>query len=782
MFHSALETLEYPQVIRLLQLEAKSEPGRDALERRRPATTLAAAELLQSQLAEMVRYYHTEGLLPLAGVVSTRRVFESSEFGLPEAWSVVRALRATQAVREALVRARDGYPRLLALGEAIPQLDPLVTNVGRYFTRDGKLREEASATLRTLRTRIQTKRSAIQKSLAELMNRNADAIQEPIITIRADRYVVPVRADRRNDVPGILHERSGSGASFFIEPLSIIDANNDLADLLIQEREEIARIVRDIARQLFGAADEINAAIEVVGEIDAIQACAVFADILEASRPSFTLERRLELRDARHPLLDERLADARSSAFGERGSSRVVPSTIRLGPDSRTLVISGPNAGGKTVALKTAGLLVAMALSGLPLPARDGSVIPVVDALHVTIGDDQNLLESLSTFSAYLVRLKRVLEHATERSLVLLDELGSGTDPEEGSALAAAVIEHLTRVGAMAIVTTHLTALKSFAIDDARILNASMEFDPETGRPTFRLVEGLPGRSRAIETARMVGIPMSVVEAAKSRLGADYGKIDHLVAELQRRLADAAAERQATEAMRKELEFRAAALESEREKLEAERNGLAAIYRDETDRLKSEVQSRLSSEIRLLRESDRQAREKIQLKDVVDRVTTVIPAVAQENRETPNVGDEVEHRRFKIVGTVKSIDGKRAQIVANGKSMTVDLADLTPRKTAQPKKKPASADVSRSSGEATVGAELNLVGQRVEDAIEESDRFLDRALLTGTQAVRLIHGFGTGTLRKALREYLRKHPAVKSYRPGADNEGGDGATIAILDV
>jgi len=284
------------------------------------------------------------------------------------------------------------------------------------------------------------------------MNRSADAIQEPLIVLRADRYCIPVRADRRNAVPGILHERSGSGASFFIEPIAAVELNNDLADLLIQEREEIARITQYISGLLFTDADDIREGVTVAGEFDALQACALFAVATDAARPLFSDGGTLHIINGRHPLLDERLAAAREAAFEEEPSDRkVLPITIELDRNACALVVSGPNAGGKTVALKTAGLLVAMAMSGLPVPASDGTTIPVVDALHVLIGDDQSVLEHLSTFSAYLVRLKRIVTTATNRSLVLLDELGSGTDPEEGAALAAATMEHLLEIGALLI-------------------------------------------------------------------------------------------------------------------------------------------------------------------------------------------------------------------------------------------------------------------------------------------------------------------------------------------
>src|SRR5438552_1178538 len=357
-------------------MEAKSTLGKEIVARRRPLRTFAECEAAQADLAEMVRFYLRDGLLPLAGLTDIVPLLaRETVLELDESWQIVRAVRATQAIRETFLRT-DGYPRLTAHVHAIPDLGPLNAKLNKYFTRDGKLREEASAELRAIRQKMQAKRNAIQKVLNDVMNRNSAAIQEPLIVMRGDRYCVPVRSDHRNAVPGILHERSGSGASFFIEPMPTIELNNDLADLLIQEREEIARITRYVSQLIADSGDDVLHAVRVAGELDALQACALFADATKATRPEFNDEHTLTLLDGRHPLLDERLAQARAEAFGEEPSDRkVIPITVSLDRERTALVISGPNAGGKTVALKTTGLLVAMAMSGLPVPTAEGTVI-----------------------------------------------------------------------------------------------------------------------------------------------------------------------------------------------------------------------------------------------------------------------------------------------------------------------------------------------------------------------------------------------------------------------
>jgi DNA mismatch repair protein MutS2 len=787
----SLTTLELDRVLTLIAMEAKSMPGKDAVHARRPLRTLEECENSQADLSEMVRFYHSEGLLPLAGLMEVAPLFaRETVLELEESWLVVRAARATQAMREALTRT-DTFARLKEKAESIPDLSELLTKLNRYFTREGKLREDASPELRAIRNRVQQKRSAIQRALNDIMNRNAEAIQEPLIVMRGDRYCIPVRSDHRNAVTGILHERSNSGASFFIEPMAAIELNNDLADLLIQERAELARIMRFIAQTLFDSHEQIADAVTLAGELDALQACAVFHDAVRASRPSFTTDRTLRIIDGRHPLLDERLAGLRQEAFGEEpGERTVIPLSVTLEGEGSALVVSGPNAGGKTVALKTAGLLIAMGMSGLPVPAGEGTVLPCVDAVHVLIGDDQSVLEHLSTFSAYLTRLKSILSRATRKSLVLLDELGSGTDPEEGAAIAASVIEHLLETGSLLIVTTHLSALKSFAVNDTRIVNASMEFDSGTGHPTYRLMVGIPGRSRAIETAQIIGLPPSIIAAARTRLGERYGETDHLLATLQKRMSEIVAQQEELRALEASVESERRELRTRLESLEKERARLGTTYRDELERLRDDVTRQVASEIKNLRELDKAARASLNANEIlrtiskpIDRAVEFIPSEQREVR----VGEKAEHRKFKIVGEVVSVDGNKAVLNMNGRKMTVETRDLAPVSSGPRaegrglRENQKSAPAASGSDVAVVSAELNLIGQRVDEAIDESDRFLDRALLEGKQAVRIIHGFGTGTLRKALREHLRKHPAVRSWRPGAENEGGDGATIAVLD-
>lgn len=784
---TALETLEFDRVLAMIALEARSAPGRELILARAPIGDIDLCRKRQAELAEMVRFRQRDGSLATGGLVDPALVFESAEpIDLATSWEMLRAIRATQIVREAF-RSADEFRHLRAIVEQIDDLTPLANEIGRFFTRDGKLREDASPTLKSLRSKIIARRGTIQKTLQGLMKTHESAIQDEIITVRGDRYCIPVRSDHRNAIPGILHERSGSGASFFIEPIAVVEANNDLADLLIQEREELARIERFIASRLAEASDEITRSIEVAAEIDAIQAAAVVFDTMEASRPEFTSDPTIRILDGRHPLLDERLASLRKSAFGEDESDarRVVPTSITIGDDRQALLVSGPNAGGKTVALKTAGLIVALATAGLPVPVAEGSVIPVVDRLSVLIGDDQDVLEHRSTFSAYLLRLREILEGTSSRSLVLLDELGSGTDPEEGAALSAAVIEYLLDTGCLVIATTHIAALKSVALNDRRIENASMEFDATSGHPTFHLVVGVPGRSRAIETASNIGLPARVIESARAKIGDRYGDMDRLVAELQDRSARIQQERDSIRKKREEIERRTEQLDQRLREVEQEKEKVAEELRAEVDRIRREIHKRVEEELKNLRAMDRKERDSVNAKKLAKSLERPVDTFAESlprASRSIELGGRARHRVLGVEGEIVELSGTKATLRVGSKRMQVSPADLSAvagaERSAHPGRSPASgADLDQ---EASV--ELNLIGKRVEEAIEESDVFIDQSLLSGTRAVRIIHGFGTGRLRHALRDYLRKHPGVKSIRPGGEREGGDGATIAVLDV
>ncbi|HUO84188.1 MAG TPA: Smr/MutS family protein [Thermoanaerobaculia bacterium] len=784
--------LELDRVLTLVALEAKTGPGRRALLARRPSNRIEVCNRLQGELAEMIRLIASEGLLPFFGLDEHRGLFERSFLDLEESWQIVRALRATQAVRQAVLRDRHSYPQLTARAEAIHDLGTTVAAAGRYFTRDGKLREDASAELRTIRSRVQTKRQSVQKHLSGLMQRHGAAVQEEIITLRADRYCIPVRAERRHEIPGILHERSGSGASVFIEPIEVVEMNNDLADLLLRERDEIHRILQHITGILIADGGRILESIDAAGELDAIQACAVLGQRIRATRPSFTELAEMHLIDARHPLLDESLADLRTTAFGEEESgSGVIPTTLHLTPDARALLISGPNAGGKTVTLKTAGLVTAMAASGLPVPAGEGTVVPVVDGIHLLVGDEQDVLEHVSTFSGYLRRLDRIVRQATPRSLVLLDELGSGTDPEEGAALGSAVIEHLLEQGTLLMVTSHLASLQTLALREPRIRNASMEFDPVTHTPTYRMLLGLPGRSRALETARRVGLPEGVIARAAEHLGSRYEETDALLAHMQKLMTSLLEERRAAEELRRDLDGELHDLREQRAALDREKRELARAWKDESTRLRQEVQRRLGQELEQLRRADRLQHQKMKTDPVATRILQPLldrEAMLPGAQGEISVGGQAEHRLYRVVGTVESIEGDRVEISVRGRKMIAARNDLVPVASgegSQKKERGRSQPAQRvqSIDETTAPMpELNLIGQRIDEAIEECDRFLDRALLDGRAAVRLIHGHGSGRLRAALREHLRKHAGVRSSRPGSENEGGDGATVVMLDV
>ncbi len=787
----SLRALDFAEVLDVLALEVRTSPGRRRLLARRPVHSLEVAERLQRELREMTKLYLEDGLLPFSGLEEIDAVLSSGSSELEDSWMILRAVKATQAIREAVLRSESELPALSTIAGRIVDLSELIRSTNKYFTKEGKLREDASPELKRIRTKIHARRQETQRTLNDLMNRRSEAIQEPIITVRGDRYCIPVRSEKRGSVPGILHERSGSGASVFMEPLEIVELNNEIADLLLAERDEVRRIAKFIADQIAVHHDDIVTSIESAAELDAIQACAVVGSRIEAVRPTFSADNKLRIVDGRHPLLDERIADLREIAFNEQPSERtVVPVSIDLAGDERGLVISGPNAGGKTVSLKTAGLLTAMAAAGLPVPAGDGTIVPLPDQIHLLIGDDQDLLEHLSTFSGYLTRLKSILEKMSPSSLLLLDEIGSGTDPEEGSAIAAATIEHVLKTGCLFVVTTHLARVQSVAIASEHIINASMEFTEETHRPSFRLIPGLPGRSRAIEVAERVGLPAELIADARKVLGSEYGKTDQILSQLQSSLREVQQLRDELDTRERQVRSAERELNERLDRAKKEEKTLLKKWQDESDAIRRDVYRQLRSEIKSLREKDQSERDSQSLESVAQSVlepTKQRPEPEGTDPEALAVGDLVRHRRFRFEGTLRSLSGDRAEVLVKGKKMQLEAADLqlvqkkdalqSEKKSKQPKQR----ETAPSDVEPAVSAELNLIGHRVEEALEESDRFLDRALLDGRGAVRLIHGHGTGRLRDAIRDHLRSHPAIRSWRPGGEREGGDGATVAILE-
>ncbi len=703
----------------------------------------------------------------------------------------MRAARAADAVRRAL--AKTDSPLLSARRETLPIFDALTARAAKLFGDDWQLKDDASPELLAIRSRLRRRRGEVSRLLERLVDDRREALGDSVVVLRNDRYCLPVQASSRARVPGIVHDRSGSGQTVFVEPMEVIESNNDLALLSAEERREIERLLADFGRTILAHGDDLQRAVDALAELDALEAKAEFGEMGEGRLPEISDDGAWALIGARHPLLDARYEKLRRRVLGEtREGRQAVPLDMELPPERRLLVVSGPNAGGKTVVLKTAGLFSLLAQSGIPIPAAAGTRIPVFRSIRTEIGDAQAILTDRSTFSSSMETLAGILADAGPGSLALIDEIGGATDPEEGSALAVAFLEAYLASGGRALVTTHLSAVKGFAGARAEALCAAMEFDEETGRPNYRLHPGLAGRSRALSVARERGIPEGVLERARELLGEAWERRDRSESE-----AEATLER--LRGLERSLahEKEAARVESERlaeerrrfadEKVRMLTEGLAGFEkarRELSRKVAEELEASRRDSARLARATAARVLEDAERAAGEEAVIGQAREAEEERSREVAIGDVARIRELGSEGRVVAFDGDWAHLESRGKRIRVRRSELAPapgasRRAPRPASpRPAAPEPGADAGGPT--AEVNLIGQRVEEALDAVERALDQALLSGASRLRVIHGHGTGRLREAVRERFRTHGAVASLRSADRTEGGNGATILEL--
>jgi len=680
-------------------------------------------------------------------------------------------------------------PELAAVAQELPDVVPLLRKIETSLDRRGNIKEGASPRLADLRRRIRSTRDRLYGQLSSYVDEHRGDLSEETVPMRGGRLVLVLQAGSKGRMPGLTHGRSGSGKSFYFEPLEVVEENNTLQQASEDEEAERRRILLELATAVRESLEAVEEHAELVGMLDGVQAAVRFAQRTEGRLAEIAPAGELALRGARHPLLTPELAELRQVALGHSGhQDAVVPLDMDLVPESRCLVVTGPNAGGKTVALKTVGLLALANQCGLPVPAAAGTRLPLVSALVATVGDDQDLLAEQSTFSGRLLRLKEAWEAAGPEALILLDELGSGTDPEEGSALAVSLLEGLLERRALAVITTHLTQLAAAALEMDGAACAAMEFSGGTGEPTYRLLPGPPGASEALALGRRLGLPSAWLDRAEERLGTEHLKLREMIAEVERvrrELADAKAQAEAEVAR---LEAEREGVEEEREALEAERKGVAREMKAELERFRRETRQKFRAEVERIVEQVEAGRKKGLASEATERVFEDAPELPEAEPEGAGplvVGGRVRHRAFGWEGELESLERGRAEVKVRGKRFRCtedELIALAPEAKPKKVKRPSAMRRRPVERDAEVEApsELHLLGMRVEEALEKIDEYLDRALLASKMEVRVVHGHGTGRLKKAVREHLRQHRAVESQRPGKPSEGGDGATVVRL--
>ncbi len=806
-----LELLEYPKIReRLAQHTAFSASRELALHllpddeptfvRRAQEATSAARRLLDAY--PDITIGGARDVRPLVSKTTRGGVLEPAAL-----LDVAATLRAMRQLRGRLLRLPyDSYAPVLDLAQALPEHPAIEDAIDQAIDPGGEILDSASPALGRIRSELRVAHNRLMERLNAIIAspQYAPALQEPIVTMRDGRYVVPIKASGRRALRGIVHDQSNSGATLFIEPLQTVELNNRWRELQLAEREEIDRILRALSSQIAAVAPSITAGTEALAAIDLLFAKARYSLELRAVAPAIVDgpvseprdEPPLYLRDARHPLLDP---------------ETVVPTTVWLGGAFRVLLITGPNTGGKTVALKTTGLLALMAQSGLHIPADDRSRVPVFQHIFADIGDEQSIEQSLSTFSSHMthiVAILRALDQAkaaraaggsTENALALFDELGAGTDPTEGAALARAIIERVLESGALCIGTTHYAELKVYAHNTPGVENASVAFDQETLQPTYRLEIGLPGRSNALAIAARLGLMPEVIERARSFLSAETEQVEDLLAAIARERETAALERAQAERLRAEAAELRARLDRELAELALERERRLAAFESELD----EEMKAARQELRRLREDARSVsltREWLQQAE--ERLKAVGQRTEQRRRTQPQPaamtqapseqgprpiqpGDRVHVASVNLDGEVLAIDPEtgEAEVQVGGFRMTVDQRELRRRKGDKPPAGPSYRVTSATPVAAPrrdVSMQFDMRGIRAAEVEALLDRYLNDAYLADLSEVRLVHGKGTGTLRKIVRDVLAEHPLVASYQSGVEGEGGEGVTIARL--
>jgi DNA mismatch repair protein MutS2 len=797
MDEKSLITLEFPKILERLvafaAFSASAEMGR-AL---RPTSDLAETRSRLARTTEARRLLDIYGEVGVGGTRDIRPLVDLARRGgvlqPPELLEVKNTLVSARELHRTLERLGPDFPHLVQMAAPLPPPAGIVDGISRAISERAEVMDHASDKLASIRRELKISHERLLNRLERMINdpHTAPMLQEPIITQRNGRYVIPLRADFKGKVRSIVHDQSSSGATLFVEPLVVVEMNNQWHELQLAERDEVRRILAELSALVGKAAVELEAMVQALAEIDLTLMCAKYAEDLHASEPLLEETSSKEdhpgsvvrLYQARHPLLDPQT---------------VVAIDVVLDEQTFGLVITGPNTGGKTVTLKTVGLLVLMAQTGLHIPAQSGSALSLFKDVFADIGDEQSIEQSLSTFSGHITNIVRILKRAQPDTLVIFDELGAGTDPQEGAALARALLAHLVEHHIPCMVATHYPELKAYAHATPGIVNASMEFDVKSLRPTYHLTVGLPGRSNALLIAGRLGLSKEIIAAARSTIDPDELHAEDLLNEIHRQRDLARRMRGDAESARYEADKLRQQLAARMEKIEDERQVVLNQARVEAEH---EVEG-LRAELDEIRRGLARARQPLEaLKPLTEKVeeiqsevqSPVARRLAEETQSRPlRPGDKVKVRTLKMDGIITTLGVEDAEVQVGNLRVRARLADLL--RGDVPVENPTPVTV-RKMGSTSLpetgtntpfhpspGIELDLRGERAEDALDALDRYLENAYLAGLPFVRIIHGKGTGRLRQVIREALRKSPHVKRVESGQDNEGGEGVTIAHLDV
>ena len=794
----SLILLEYPKVLARLKSYAAFSGSAALAESLRPTSSLEKALSLQQQTREARLLLSKHSELTFEGAQDIRLMVEQTTRGAileaPELLTVRTTLIVSRDAKRVFLDHSSDAPTLAAEAEALSEGEGLIDVISRTISDRGEVLDSASEALGRIRSEVKVTHTRLMERLSRYLNESGTSrmLQEALITQRAGRYVLPLKAEFKGQIKSIVHDQSASGATLFVEPLAVVEWNNKLRELELAERAEELKVLRELSLRIASQAPSLMAGVDVLAALDLILMKARYAEDLHAAEPTlvgfdphpapYHPGSIIRLRRARHPLLDPQ---------------KVVPIDVELDPDTFSVVLTGPNTGGKTVTLKTVGLAVLMAQSGLQIPAQSGSTLSIFRDVFADIGDEQSIEQSLSTFSGHITQLVRILKRADYRSLVLLDELGAGTDPQEGSALARAVLSHLHSRRITSLVATHYPELKVYAHATKGVTNASLEFDLETLRPTYRLVIGLPGRSNALAIAERLGLRQDIIEAARSELDPNALNAEDLLDEIHRQ-RDLAADRLAeAEKAHHEAEELRQKLSEELYQLQNDRQDILQAARDEAEAQLAELRAELV-ELRRQLAKGREPSEKLnEVRQAVEELAAIEVREEKAARKISRpprpkmpsgplqAGEKVLVRKLGTEGVITSVDAEGLGVQVGNLRLRVRPEEVTRRRAEAepdsplPVEKPAVGRTSLPEV-ASPGLELDLRGLRVEDALDALDAYLEKGYSSGMLFGRVIHGRGTGALRQAVRDALGHSSYVKRWENGGDKEGGDGVSVVFF--
>lgn len=786
MNDKVLRVLEYHKIIAQLTEKATSEPGKRLATALLPMTDLDEIQAAQTQTADALSRLFSKGSTSFGSNKDLGMSLKSLEVGstlsIAELLHIASFLENVNRVKAYGRRERDDIPgdSLDVWFDMLEPLTPLASEINRCILSEEEIADDASPSLKHIRRSMAITNDRIHSQLNSMINGSLRTyLQDAVVTMRDNRYCIPVKSEYKGQVPGMVHDQSSTGSTFFIEPAAVVNLNNELKELSIREKEEIEAVLASLSAQTAAYTRELAANQEAMTNLDFVFAKASLAMEQNAAMPLFNTDHQIHIRKGRHPLINKK---------------QVVPVDILLGTDFDLLIITGPNTGGKTVALKTAGLLSLMGQAGLHIPAMDRSQLSIFREIYADIGDEQSIEQSLSTFSSHMTSIVSILREADAGSLCLFDELGAGTDPTEGAALAIAVLDYLHSRGVRTMATTHYSELKVYALSTPFVENACCEFDVETLRPTYRLLIGIPGKSNAFAISARLGLPDYIIEDAKKHITQDKESFEDLLANLENSRLTIEKEQAEIEAYKREIQTLKERLESKQEKIDQSRDRILREANEEAREILQNAKELADETIRTfqkagnasikdLEKSRRKVSEKISEKNAKLSLKSDAPTHKTLKPNQIKLGDSVKVVSMGLKGTVNSLPDRNGKLfvqcgIIRSQVSLSDLVLLEEETVRTDKMQRSSSGKLKMSKSYSVSTEINLLGKTVDEALSELDKYLDDAYLAHLPSVRIVHGKGTGALRKAVQNFLRKNKTVKSFRLGEFGEGDAGVTIA----